>query len=328
MVSVYYLVLTAIFALLGQFLTLFNDFKLSILGVFVYNLGFFFFYLHYDALSSLTPTYRVFATLLILNSTSLGIVVCSALGIIIDLVLAFLMTRLITTISSLIALTLVTIIIYRIHRVANEKTTLWQLIGTSLLFVCRIIFLARDVTDAFLNLLANQTQAYNILTIIALVFAVSGLSIILLNHIISPDFLYKLPSPIRAIMIYNSKGLIVYSKQTITDSFPYPFEELLVSGAFKAISNLISETLGTGADIQHIKAKKYHIFFVDLPENQGTLVVIALGATYFFKQSLERFSQLIPDSLLTQINEPNLNIRSLKDNLNTLLKKTFPYLKL
>jgi hypothetical protein len=42
----------------------------------------------------------------------------------------------------------------------------------------------------------------------------------------------------------------------------------------------------------------YQIFFVGLPDDRGTLVVIVLGGTHFFKVSLERYASTIPSHLL------------------------------
>lgn len=325
-VNIKYLALTVVFAISGQILTIFDNYLISICGVFLYNLGFFFFFLHFDALSSLTPSYPLFTTLIVFHSVTLGVVLLSLLGLLKNLTTAFLVTRLITSTSSLIALIAVTVIVYQVHQVAKERATGWALVGVIFLVLCRMIFLGRDITDLFVGLLADYPDIYSIITTTAVVIATIGLIIILMNHIISPDYLYKLPFPIRAVMLYNSKGLTVYSKQTVSDYFPYPMEELLVTGALTAISNLISETLGAGASLRHINAEKYHIFFVDLPNRQGTLVVIAMGSTYYFKQSLERFAKKIPHELLFKVNETKVDVKGIREEINKLLINTFPYL--
>jgi hypothetical protein len=125
-------------------------------------------------------------------------------------------------------------------------------------------------------------------------------------------------------MIYNKHGLLCYSRKVEQLQPEMEEQDYLITGAFSAITNLIEENLGGGAKIQHINAQQYQIFFNPLPNNSGTLVVIAYGETALFIRSLQRFIANISPELLDSINSPVISTK-LGLNIDNLIQKSYPY---
>lgn len=296
-------------------------------AVFLVSLSFFFLGLHYEALASLKPTPWFFSVTLAINS-AIALALClDLLGLMISSAMAYLVIRLLTSVAALVVVLRATQIVYRIHNLAHERATRLELLGILLLTFYRVDFFVRDFGSAF-GIVSPGTIESNLITTLGLVFVAVGLGVILVNYTIHPDYIYRLPFPIHSVMLYGSSGIPIYNRHVHSSTFEEKYQEVLISGALTAVSALVRETLGTGARLRHIDADMYQIFFVGLPDDRGTLVVIALGGTHFFKVSLERYASTIPSHLLGALDLVQVDPSKLQPQYDSLLLDAFPYLEL
>ena len=324
-----HLTIAILLGLIGQGLAATGIASLYI-GITLVVWSFFFIYLHYSALEYLRPNILIFSLLLIINSMIIAFSTTSLFYIITESSLRRLMystIRLLTSVSCLIALGKVLPITYKINKLSPTKASMLEIVGLVFLAGYRVVFFGRDIAYSLLMIeLANPT--HTLLTMIGFVFVAIGLVIILLNYTIHSDYIYSLPFPVHSIMIYNKGGLPSYNRMVHASLYHKESHNFLISGAFTAISQLIFETLGSGTRLRHINAGDHQIFFVNLREDQGTLAVIAMGGTVFFRRSLDRFVSRIPLQLQRDINNADFHPPSVQAKFDEVLMKSFPYLKI
>ncbi|UYP47103.1 hypothetical protein NEF87_003388 [Candidatus Lokiarchaeum ossiferum] len=216
--------------------------------------------------------------------------------------------------ASLIAICLSFWMILQNYRNTKNRQVFIEFIGIIFLTFYRIIFFIRDIS-------VIQDQIFSI---IGLVFAFLGLTIIILNYIRNPKYLYSIPFPIHSFMIYDHAGLLMYSKH-------FKFEEasadvnrdILITSAFTALNSLIKHNLGIGGELNRIEATGFSIYFVNLPDNAGRLGVISEGRTKFFTQSLKRFVSSFPDEIIQSF----IKTHKFPDRkqIDDLIQNAFPY---
>ncbi|MEA2071655.1 MAG: hypothetical protein U9O98_10255, partial [Asgard group archaeon] len=206
-------------------------------------------------------------------------------------------------------------VIFKAYSISKSKPALVDSIGLGFLIIYRLLFLPRFFIPEETALL---------LSTITLGCSVIGLLMILINYVINSDYLYLLPFPIHSFMIYNKHGVLCYSRKV--EQFQPEMEEkdYLITGAFSAITNLVEENLEGEAKIQHINAQQYQIFFNPLPNDSGTLVVIAYGETALFIRSLRRFIKSISSKLLESLNNAVL-VSDIKHDIDQLIQQSYPY---
>jgi hypothetical protein len=201
-----------------------------------------------------------------------------------------------------------------------ELIALVVLISTFLLQGC-LAFLR--ILNLPFNIENSQLLPFDRLTE---VFALIGMSILMVNSFYNKDYVYRLPVPVHDFLIYNSSGLLVFSRSVKIPGINLIFEKQLITGMFTAISSLIKETLGTESILLQIDVNRYQIFFSEMPNKRGTLAVIATEGTYFLKQSIKRFILSISNELNQKINESIVDTVELAKELDVLLSRAFPFL--
>lgn len=138
---------------------------------------------------------------------------------------------------------------------------------------------------------------------------------------------YHIPFPIHQVLIYGPGGLLVYGRKvsSLEGGNVLKKDEILVSGALSAFSTFFKESLGIGAVISHINATEYEFFFVELPKESGTVILLTSGAKKLLQTSLSRLQKSIPDALLAKIRELRHDDEVI-GAIDDLVMKTFPYL--
>ncbi|MBD3193361.1 MAG: hypothetical protein GF308_22185 [Candidatus Heimdallarchaeota archaeon] len=207
------------------------------------------------------------------------------------------------------------VVIFRAYRLSKSKPALVDSIGLGFLIIYRLLFLPRYFLSG---------EQFMLISTIALGFSVVGLLMILINYVVNPSYLYLLPFPIHSFMIYNNNGVLCYSRKVEQVQPEMENKDILITGAFSAISSLIQESLGADAKIQYIDAHQYQIYFNPLPRNSGTLVVIAYGETALFLKSLRRFIARISSELLDSLNTVTVQT-SFELQIDKLIQKSYPY---
>jgi len=129
-------------------------------------------------------------------------------------------------------------------------------------------------------------------------------------------------------MLYNKNGLLCYSRKVQQKRLGMDEKDLIISGAFTAISALINETLGSQAKIRHINAQQFQIYFNTLPNEVGSFVVIAYGATGLFEKSLNRFISMMTMSFFESLNSAGTEMEALEREIDDMIKDAFPYIQI
>ncbi len=207
-------------------------------------------------------------------------------------------------------------IIRRIHHLAQIRATQVETIGICLLLLYRSLFFPRFFVSE---------QAWFAISSVALGVSIIGVLIVLFNYLVHADYIHLLPFPIHSFMVYSQNGLLRYARKVEQSRAAMGEQDHLISGAFTAISALIKQTLGGQAKIEYIDAHNYQIYFTEIPQEGGTLVVIAYGDTALFSQSLKRCVDSLPDSLLDSIKSMGGDVTEMESLLDAHIQRSFPY---
>jgi len=316
-----FLTTALILALIGNIITFIeNDMKVNLYGIFLISIGFFFLYLHFEALISIRPKILTYTILLGLNSMLLIITLLKSFDLLTD-DLSFSICRKIISVGAVIAFSRVLFLVIKVNNNAKIKETKIETIAMLLFLIYTIIFFIRDF-------FIQEIMLYSLFSQVGIIFSSLGSIFMVLNYVLHPNYIYYLPFPIHSVILYNKNGIISYSRNLDSVGLIQKFPEIILSGTFSAISILIKETLGSGAKIQKINADQYQIYFINFPKENMTLAVIALGNTYFFQKSLKKFSKLIPHETLKRINEPGVNLLDIRPEIDKYLLKAFPYIRI
>ena len=316
-----FLTTALIVVLIGNIIVvLANDMKINLFGIFLISIGFLFIYLHFEALINSRPNRLSFTILLGLNSMLFIITLIKSFDLLSD-DQSFSICRKISSVGAVIAFSRVLFIEIKVNRNAKIKETKIEFIAMLLFLIYAILFFIRDF-------FIQENMLYSLFSQVALILSSLGSILMILNYVLHPNYIYYLPFPIHSIILYNKDGIISYSRNLHSVGLLQKFPEIVLSGTFSAISVLIKETLGSGAKIQKINADQYQIYFINLPKENMTFAVIALGNTYFFQKSLKKFSKLIPHETLKRMNEPGVNLLELRPEIDKYLLSAFPYIRI
>jgi len=299
----------------GVYWALLHHFTLSICA--------FLFYLYFEASYTVRPPYWRFSGIFGLTCLSFGIFIESFSGILSPQTALLL---LIPTHASAFSLTLMfgIIVTFKIHQLGRERTQFIQLITLIPVLLSGILLFLGGLLAIF-NIL--DLYELHIVVPILLLPAGTGVLILVVNYLVNPDFISRIPHPIHHVMLYNEGGLAVYSRWVHTPTIStLSIDAAIVSGLFTAISSIIRETLGKEAQLGYIDASKYQIFFAQVPDNTSTLAIISSHGTGFLQRSIKNFVKLFPRELVHQINDSTVAITKFGDELDSLILQAFPYL--
>jgi hypothetical protein len=209
-------------------------------------------------------------------------------------------------------------IVSKIYKESKNSAVNIERWALFILLIYRIVFI--------LNLIVPIAGDIGIVSNLALVVSIIGLSLLMFNYIVHPDYLYLLPFPIHSIMIYNSTGLLVYDRKVEVEQIVD--QSTLMSGTLTAIQSMVQEVLGSGSQLKFIDAEKYKIIFASLPQDKAIIVIIARQDTKLFENSIQRFTKNIPTSILEKIGGTAiLNVEQLEESIDSLIKTNFPYIQ-
>ncbi|MHA1541620.1 MAG: hypothetical protein ACTSQH_01420 [Candidatus Hodarchaeales archaeon] len=286
----------------------------------IMSLAMYFVYLHYEALSNITPPfYRKGTMISILTITfSILIITIKQNEPVPDLETFMFLTFALT---GLLAISFAFFVTYKSYKLMHDKTTSFELTALVILLFAFIL----QFYSALLMVIGIPSPLVTI-DRIAEILALVGVLILMITYLYYKDYVYRLPVPVNDFLIYSSSGLLVYSRTVKIPGINLVLEKQLITGMFTAIAALIKETLGTDSMLQQIDVSNYRIFFSEMPNKQGTLAVIAAKGTFFLKHSIQRFVLSITEELNQQINEPIVDTAELAKELDVLLHQSFPYL--
>jgi hypothetical protein len=179
---------------------------------------------------------------------------------------------------------------------------------------------------ALLGYLDPSLEEYRIIFNFANVWFAMAVILLLINGYLYGNFVFLLPNPIQAIMLYNKGGVLIYYKTFLKQDTPiFQKEKDLISGAFTAFSLFFQDILGANAKLSYIRTDKYEFLLSELREEAGTVIIVTSHANYLLKESLNRFCRDLPKSIIEKLDSGRLNPK-LEGEINKNMFENFPYL--
>ncbi|WP_371801717.1 hypothetical protein [Candidatus Lokiarchaeum ossiferum] len=308
-------------ALIGNTIILFTDeiIKINLYGHFLVAVSFSLIYLHCVALINSRPNMFIQIFFISLNSAILLISMLKSFDLLSDNIASQLVMQISSTIK-MVALLFSVIIEVKIYSNTKLVTVKIELISIVILLIYAINLFIRDfLFFSEYAMIFTQISWFSVLL---------GSILLICNYITHANYIYYLPFPIHSIIVYNEGGMLTYAQKFNNSKFTDQLPDALISGIYSAISSLVRDTLGVGAQLQHINADKYQIYFKETSNLKATLAVIALGKSFFFQKSLNKFINSIPNSLINEINQPGVALSDFQQEIEEYVKRSFPYIQI
>ena len=198
------------------------------------------------------------------------------------------------------------------HRLMKERATQLELIAIGIISLSFIFYFFSG----------------QIFTLLRDYVSIAGQTLLVINYMINKDYIFRLTFPVHDIYLINRAGILVYHRHVSTRNIPDldPSKQAAISGAIKAISIIVKETLGSGANLKFFDAEEYKMYFSELKEKSGIVIVITSGNNYYLQKSITIFSNSFSDALIQGINQSLTNKGELSKILDDHLREAFPYL--
>lgn len=289
-------------------------------------LVFFFLFLHFEALASVRPSFLRFSLILTLTTIVLTLIILRFFNLFSNLRLADFIITLFSIIFGLFSTIYPLKISLKSHRLAKELPTKIDLISIFIIFISNLLY----TTELFSKIF--QSEFLNNLNLIMLdlysFLIVSSLTLLIINYLIHPRYIYRFPFPIHQIMLINKAGLLVYSCKVFNINIPgidYT-KNNIISGYINLIFNLMKVTFGANTRLDHLNIGNYQIFLSQIHEQSGILTLICSGGNYFLAKYLEGFTKSLPKSFLEKMNELTPQKSFIQEEFEALIKEAFPFL--
>ncbi len=156
-----------------------------------------------------------------------------------------------------------------------------------------------------------------------------GMLIFIIIYIIRIDFIYRLPVNVYFIMAFNYIGLNVLNIRTKNPTKGRINEETaivnetLLSSLITAISNLLSESLGSKKPLQRIVSEDRTIVLDSGP--LATCAVLCERPTFFLVRSLRNLRKAIEKTYKEELSKPVVLKSNFKEAYS-LIEENFPFL--
>ena len=209
---------------------------------------------------------------------------------------------------------------FRSYRSNKESVLLFQGISLTIIaFGFLVGYIGGDIIKA-----QNFLDYGDIIKIV-------GMIIFIIIYIVRIDFIYRLPVNVYFIMAFNNIGLNVLNTRTYNPDKKKAniseektiINETLLSSLITAISNLLSESLGSKKPLQRIVAEDRTIVLDSGP--LATCAVLCDRPTFFLVRSLKNLRKDIEKRFKEELAN-QVVLKSDYQNANELIEKNFPFL--
>ena len=280
-------------------------------------------YLYYEFLMNLQPDFLRFGIFLGLSLTNQISLISNMLGIyLIDY--SFFLTFFLGMIMTIFAM----ITLRKTNKNLSIRAIKLDFFSKIILFMSTIFFQIMGILSLHFEDPLKNTTVMAYYWVGVLLFSISYFILLYGNYIQGEDILF-LPIKINTFLLYNNGGMLIYDLKVDLEGITMLGEsENIISGALMAFSIFFKEILGPKTKLNFINATSYNFLFSTLPEETGTLAIIASKANYFLKRSLNKFSSSIPKEIFSQLNNPGGISNETSVLIDNFIKKNFPYLKI
>lgn len=144
---------------------------------------------------------------------------------------------------------------FRILKIWNKPAVKINVVCMFLVGTCATVSALTYWLETFNIVMANSPEELILLSISSLALLI-GLTALIILNLKWGDFIYYIPFPIHAIMIYNSGGVLVYFRKVYSKSGENTLrkDEALISGALSGFSSFFQDLLGLGTHLTHVNA--------------------------------------------------------------------------
>ncbi|MFX1392899.1 MAG: hypothetical protein ACFFAH_04910 [Promethearchaeota archaeon] len=219
-------------------------------------------------------------------------------------------------------------VIYKAYRLTRDKATFIELLSFTAILLVSIISIIL-YTLVFIGFSVSYFLI-GLVIVFWYIFMISGLFTILTNYLVHKNYMYRLPFPIHQIMVINRGGNLAYVRKVYPLYYGEHFhmKDEIISALFKALSSMIHEFLGKEIRLKYVDIGKYQIYFSQIPNQDGIILVITSGGSMILQKSLDRFASSISKNLLEKINDPNIRSDDFRKIFDKYVLESFPYLKI
>ncbi|MCY3415045.1 MAG: hypothetical protein INQ03_25565 [Candidatus Heimdallarchaeota archaeon] len=299
--------------------------KLSVVAELAGILIPFLFYMHFQSLVSLRPPARRFSIIFGLTVMVITLHIPELFSHIVrtdpDYSRYFIFLGVIQLLQALLSLYYSMIIAYKNYQISNNIPTRNEFIAMILIFLTFPGIAVEFILDH--SFLAIPAFIMIPVTFLPSAFGLIGFLLYFINYFMNLDYLYAVPIKIQSIIFYNNSGLPRYKKMVQTDS---QISEVLLSGAFTAISAVLQESMNEKVALTHIDLGLYNVFFGHI-EDLGTITLICEEGSSFFVNSIDRFVVRMPSKLKSLLADEAIDHLTLENEMETYLFDMFPFLK-
>ncbi len=233
----------------------------------------------------------------------------------------------ITYFSGTIASFFVLYVLQKTFKLNKHKAIKIDIIAVILMLIGTIIYEYHGLLVSNGIIIRFTIESSSIYTFGA-IFFLGAIFVLAYNSYLYGDYIHFLPVEIHTILIYNKAGLLAYNKTFgIQKEGILKQPEMLISGALMAFTGFFKEILGTKEKLTHIQTTGFEFLFSELPNGEGTLVILLSKANYFIAKSFKKFSNSIPKDILNIINKPGM-LGYYQIQIDKILKENFPYLEI
>lgn len=283
-------------------------------------------YLYYEAFLTETPPLKRLLIILLLSIFSIIITVFSTIQVNINprlTSLAMFSAFFLASMCSLFAI----IVNLKTLKVFNHKALKFDLIAMILAFTA-CIFIQIVGLLSFFHIFDPSDFRLVLLFWLGNVLFMASFFFLMINSIKNEEYIYLLPFPIQAILVYNAAGLSIYERLVSNkDDSKLNKGKNLMSGALVAFSVFFKEVLGANAKLTFVNANDFKFYFSDFPQNLGTIVIVGSGSNYYLKRAINKFAKDIPDNIIELLKDPGVvDVDKFGQEFDKLIKDAFPFI--
>ncbi len=212
------------------------------------------------------------------------------------------------------------------YSIIKERATVIEIFTLSLILISLIFFI---VGFTF------SLSTFNMLGIISTglielstLFSLFSLIILIVNYVIHGEYFFHLPFPIYQIIIVDNQGLLIYNTSVSIINIPEldDTNKLLLSGYIEIITKIVKKILGSSTELKRIDTGLYQIYFSQIPDDNGVVMIIASGNSYYLQKSLNLFAKTISHYLSERSWGQTSLTKEFLEKIEELLLDSFPYL--
>ena len=287
-------------------------------------------YRHYEAFISIKPPPHRHHPIFYLLSVESGIAILEFIGLVRETYMMSIISHL-TYIIGILAFFVAWKVLRETHRLMKEKSTFFEFVAINAILAGNLVFVTEDILVTAqvipgIPQIIKEFPTYFLFLLGNLIIVLS-LLVLIGNYILHPEYLFRIPTPIHSVLIYNQHGILAYHRNVKTPLTPvHHLRAELFSAILSSIKSVFDQMIGADLEVTSIVAQRYRIILQSLPDESGTVVLISSGESLLLFNSLRRFINLLDDDMIKSLKKEYIKPQEITTRLDPVVMKAFPYL--